>query len=134
MKGSVGLFMEAFLCVRCFSQSCLSQCWVHVVGLTSEELCISDRTVPSVNLWIAVPSSEVIIDNQSRTCEATNRASDLRVYLDFDSPVKSSTEDLLSLLSVSRGVLTTTARNSLGNRRFGFRVSSIRRFSISIHD
>jgi len=84
-----------------------------------------DRTVPSVNLWTAVPSTEVAIDDQPRTCEATNRASELRVYLDFDSPVKSSAEDLLNYLSVSHGVLTTTARKSLGNRRFGFRLTNI---------
>lgn len=96
------------------------------MGLISEELCLSDRTVPSVNLWTAIPSSEVVIDNQSRTCEATNRVSDLIVYLDFDSPVKNSAEDVLNFLSVSSGVLTITARKSLGNRRFGFKVSSIR--------
>lgn len=84
-----------------------------------------DRTVPSVNLWTAVPSSEVVIGNQAKTCEATNQASNLRVYLDFDSPVNSSAEELLSHLSVSRGVLTPTARKSLGNRRFGFQLINI---------
>ncbi|KAG0558527.1 hypothetical protein KC19_10G034900 [Ceratodon purpureus] len=84
-----------------------------------------DRTVPSVNLWTAVPSSDIIIGNQPRTCEATNRASDLRIYLDFDTPVSSSAEDLLHLLSVTNGVLTPTGRKSLGNRRFGFRLSNI---------
>jgi hypothetical protein len=86
---------------------------------------VADRTVPTVNLWTAVPSSEVVINNQPRTCEATNRASDLRIYLDFDSPVTSSAQELLGVLSVSNGNLTATARKSLGNRRFGFRVSSI---------
>lgn len=85
----------------------------------------TDRTVPSVNLWTAVPSSEVIIDNQPRTCEATNRASDLMIYLNFDSPVKSSAQELLGFLSVSSGNLTATARKSDGNRHFGFEVSSI---------
>lgn len=96
------------------------------VGLMTEEFCMSDRTIPSVNLWTAIPSCEVVIGNQPRTCEATNRASDLRIYLDFDTAVSSSAEDLLRLLSVTNGVLTPTGRKSLGNRRFGFRVSSIR--------
>jgi hypothetical protein len=97
-------------------------CWGAQCG-TYYPCGFSDRTIPSVNLWTAVPSYEVVIGSQPRTCDATNRASDLRIYLDFDTPVSSSVEDLLRLLSVSDGVLTPTARKSLGNRRFGFRVS-----------
>ena len=35
-------------------------------------LGVADRTVPSVDLWTTIPSSEVTIDNQPRTYEATN--------------------------------------------------------------
>ena len=92
-------------------------------------LGVADRTIPSVDLWTAISDSEVTIDNQPRTIEATNRASDLRIYLDFDSPVTSSAEELLNLLSVTTGTLTATARKSLGNRRFGFMVCSLNKDS-----
>ncbi|KAG0609988.1 hypothetical protein M758_7G030200 [Ceratodon purpureus] len=89
-----------------------------------------DRTVPSVNLWTAVPTSEVIINNQPRTCEATNNASDLMIYLNFDSPVTSSAQELLGFLSVSSGNLTAASRKTGGNRRFSFKLSNITDVSV----
>uniref|UniRef100_A0A7I4EM59 Bacterial Ig-like domain-containing protein n=1 Tax=Physcomitrium patens TaxID=3218 RepID=A0A7I4EM59_PHYPA len=84
-----------------------------------------DRRVPSVHLWTSVPSSKVIISNQARTVEATNNASDLRVYLDFDEPITSSAVELRRALSVSNGILTPIARKSNGNRHFGYALRNV---------
>lgn len=96
---------------------------MHHAKLIPEVVRIVDRRVPSVHLWTSVPSSKVIISNQARTVEATNNASDLRVYLDFDEPITSSAVELRRALSVSNGILTPIARKSNGNRHFGYAVS-----------
>ncbi len=52
----------------------------------------TDRSAPSVNLWTAnlwtaIPDSQVLISNQSRTIQATNSVADLIIFLDFFQPV-----------------------------------------------
>jgi hypothetical protein len=84
--------------------------------------CVSDRTVPSVLLWTAIPESQLQLDNQVRTVQATNNLADVMIYLDFSQPVLNSSHQLQSVLQPSTGNLIATNQSSLGNRRFGFMV------------
>lgn len=77
-----------------------------------------------MNLWTALPTSEVLIDNQPRTIEATNKISDLIVYLDFAEPIIGSADTLLGQLNASSGSLSAIHRKSYANRRFGYVVNS----------
>jgi hypothetical protein len=83
---------------------------------------VSDRTVPSVLLWTAIPESQLQLDNQVRTVQATNNLADVMIYLDFSQPVLNSSHQLQSVLQPSTGNLIATNQSGLGNRRFGFMV------------
>ncbi|CAK9210174.1 unnamed protein product [Sphagnum troendelagicum] len=84
-----------------------------------------DRTVPSVLLWTAIPESQLQLDNQMRTVQATNNLADVMIYLDFSQPVLNSSHQLQSVLQPSTGNLIATNQSSLGNRRFGFMLLSL---------
>jgi hypothetical protein len=84
-----------------------------------------DRTVPSVLLWTAIPESQLQLDNQVRTVQATNNLADVMIYLDFSQPVLNSSHQLQSVLQPSTGNLIATNQSSLGNRRFGFMLLSL---------
>lgn len=83
----------------------------------------TDRSAPSVNLWTAIPDSQVLIGNQSRTIQATSSVADLIIFLDFSQPVTCTANELQQILEVSTGVLTSIQRRSFGIRRFGYIVS-----------
>ncbi|KAH9534978.1 hypothetical protein CY35_17G030300 [Sphagnum magellanicum] len=93
------------------------------VGLSTQTP--SDRTVPSVLLWTAIPESQLQLDNQVRTVQATNNLADVMIYLDFSQPVLNSSHQLQSVLQPSTGNLIATNQSSLGNRRFGFMLLSL---------
>ncbi|KAH8966354.1 hypothetical protein BDL97_03G020900 [Sphagnum fallax] len=84
-----------------------------------------DRSAPSVNLWTAIPDSQVLISNQSRTIQATNSVADLIIFLDFSQPVTSTANELQQILEVSTGVLTSIQRRSFGIQRFGYILGNI---------
>ncbi|CAM6012995.1 unnamed protein product [Sphagnum balticum] len=84
-----------------------------------------DRTVPSVLLWSAIPESQLQLDNQVRTVQATNNLADVMIYLDFSQPVLNSSHQLQSVLQPSTGNLIATNQSGLGNRRFGFMLLSL---------
>jgi hypothetical protein len=75
-----------------------------------------------VLLWTAIPESQLQLDNQVRTVQATNNLADVMIYLDFSQPVLNSSHQLQSVLQPSIGNLIATNQSSLGNRRFGFMV------------
>ena len=71
---------------------------------------------------MSVPSYELVLNGVPRTVIATNKMEDLRVFLDFSSPIINSTEQILTALRVNSGhFIPSEGRN--GNRRFGFEVS-----------
>ena len=74
-------------------------------------------------MWTALPDFDIPIGSGHRTVQATNKISDLRIYLDFNTPITTTAEELLALLNVSTGVLSATHRNTAANRRFGYLVS-----------
>lgn len=75
-----------------------------------------------MNLTTHVPQKLIPLNGEIRTAEATNTAKDLKIYLSFSVPVLNSSEEVLSLLHASSGLLVPTNRSNLGNRRFGYLV------------
>ncbi|OEL29984.1 hypothetical protein BAE44_0008997 [Dichanthelium oligosanthes] len=83
-----------------------------------------DRRNDSMNITATVPEKMLQIQGVTRLVQATNDEKDLRVYLSFAQPVLNSSEEILSALTATDAVLTPTNRSTLGNRRFGYVVSS----------
>ncbi|EPS71402.1 hypothetical protein M569_03352 [Genlisea aurea] len=84
-----------------------------------------DRRSVFVNLRIHVPEKKLEINGETRTALATNKNSDLRVYLYFTEPVINSSEEILKGLNVNQGSLVSIAGSSLGQRRFGYQLTNI---------
>ncbi|XP_008791189.1 uncharacterized protein LOC103708166 [Phoenix dactylifera] len=84
-----------------------------------------DRRNVFINLTTHIPKKLLQLDGKIRTVEATNNDKNLRIYLSFSEPVLNSSEEILSVLHSSRGLLSPTNRNTLGNRRFGYVVHNI---------
>lgn len=77
-----------------------------------------------MNITATVPEKMLQIQGVTRLVQATNDDDNLRMYLSFAQPVLNSSEQILSALTVTDAVLTPTNRSTLGNRRFGYVVSS----------
>jgi hypothetical protein len=77
-----------------------------------------------MNITATVPEKMLEIQGVTRLVQATNDEKDLRIYLSFAQPVLNSSEEILSVLKATDAVLTPTGRSTLGNRRFGYVVSS----------
>jgi len=77
-----------------------------------------------MNITTTVPEKMLEIQGVTRLVQATNDENDLRIYLSFAQPVLNSSEEILSVLKATDAVLTPTDRSTLGNRRFGYVVSS----------
>ncbi|GFS31083.1 hypothetical protein Acr_00g0015510 [Actinidia rufa] len=88
-----------------------------------------DRRPVLVDLWMSVPSYELVLNGVPRTVIATNKMEDLRVFLDFSSPIINSTEQILTALRVNSGHFIPSQGRS-GNRRFGFELKNISRTQI----
>ncbi|XP_052190857.1 uncharacterized protein LOC127800341 isoform X2 [Diospyros lotus] len=89
-----------------------------------------DRRPVEVDLWMPVPSYELVINGVSRTVIATNKMEDLKVFLDFSTPVLNSTEQILRVLHVNSGNFISSQNGNHGNRRFGFKLQNISRTEI----
>jgi hypothetical protein len=85
---------------------------------------VSDRRSDSMNITATVPEKMLQIQGVTRLVQATNDDNNLRMYLSFAQPVLNSSEQILSALTATNAVLTPTNRSTLGNRRFGYVVSS----------
>jgi hypothetical protein len=77
-----------------------------------------------MNITATVPEKMLQIQGVTRLVQATNDDNNLRMYLSFAQPVLNSSEQILSALTATDAVLTPTNRSTLGNRRFGYVVSS----------
>lgn len=82
------------------------------------------RIQPTLNLWTAIPNSQVEIGDQFRTVQANNGAGDFPIYLDFSEPILGTAAEIQGLLNSSHGVLLPRERKSRGNRRFAFSVTT----------
>lgn len=77
-----------------------------------------------VDLWTSVPSYELGINGVPRTVIATNKMDDLKLFLDFSSPVVNSTVQILNAVRLSSGVIVSVNSRDHGNRKFAFQVST----------
>jgi hypothetical protein len=77
-----------------------------------------------MSITATVPGKMLQIQGVTRLVQATNDDKDLRVYLSFAQPVLNSSQEILAALTATGAVLTPTNRSTLGNRRFGYVVSS----------
>ncbi|KAI8017251.1 hypothetical protein LOK49_LG04G03527 [Camellia lanceoleosa] len=84
-----------------------------------------DRRPVQVDLWMSVPSYELVINGVPRTIIATNKMEDLKVFLDFSSPIINSTEQILSALHVNSGNFVPSHSVNHGNRGFVFELKNI---------
>lgn len=85
---------------------------------------ISDRREDSMSIAATVPEKMLQIQGVTRLVQATNDEKDLRIYLTFAQPVLNSSSEILKALTATDAVLSPTNRSTLGNRRFGYFVSS----------
>lgn len=63
------------------------------------------------------------LNAKTRMVDVSNNGSNLKIYLDFSSPVLNSSAEILSALHTSTGVLVPILGKFHGNRRFRFKVS-----------
>ncbi|KAI5061541.1 hypothetical protein GOP47_0024046 [Adiantum capillus-veneris] len=116
--GKVTLALARGICANTFRNS----------GNNSSSAVVTirfDRRPVMVNLWSAVPDTLVQVNNVSRTVQATNKGSDLTVYMDFTHPVRNSSKELLNVLKTNYGIVNAIRRKSHGNRRFGFTLANV---------
>ncbi|KAK4776337.1 hypothetical protein SAY86_005025 [Trapa natans] len=89
-----------------------------------------DRRSVFVNLRTHIPQQLLQLGSETRTVQATNNYDNLKVYLDFSVPIVNSSSEILDSLSATQGLLHPTNSKTLGNRRFGFTVTSLSSISI----
>ena len=73
-----------------------------------------------VNTWIS--ERQIPINGVPRIVRATNNDEFLRAYVNFSVPVVNSSIEILRALRTSSGAIIPVEKNSLGNRRFTFKV------------
>ncbi|CAN1149740.1 hypothetical protein LINPERPRIM_LOCUS18596 [Linum perenne] len=73
-----------------------------------------------------VPERLLQLQGETRTVEATNSHDNLKVYLYFSEPIVNSSAEVLGSLNISGGDLVSLPGDSLGSRRFGFKVTEFR--------
>jgi hypothetical protein len=78
-----------------------------------------------MNITATIPEKLLQIEGATRLVQATNDDRELRIYMSFAEPVMNSSAEILAALSATGAVLTPTNRATLGNRRFGYVVSSL---------
>ncbi|KAL6994478.1 hypothetical protein U1Q18_012582 [Sarracenia purpurea var. burkii] len=101
-----------------------------IFACSDVSMTVLDRRPVLVDLWTSVPSYELVIKGVPRTVIATNKIEDLKVFLDFSSPIINSTEQILSVLRVNSGNFIPSHGRSHGNRRFDFELKNISRTQI----
>lgn len=84
-----------------------------------------DKRQVFMNVRTGIPDKLLQIDGNIRRVEATNQQRDLMIYLYFSEPVLNSSLEVLNALHASSGVLQPTNRSTLGNRRFGYKVTGV---------
>lgn len=89
----------------------------------NRSMAVLDRRPVLVDLWMSVPSYEVVINGVPRTVIATNETEDLKVFLDFSIPMMNATEQIQSALRVNAGNFIPSHGGNHGNRSFAFEVS-----------
>ncbi|KAH7518902.1 hypothetical protein FEM48_Zijuj09G0220400 [Ziziphus jujuba var. spinosa] len=89
-----------------------------------------DRRPVQVDLWTSVPSYELVLDAVPRTVLATNKMEDLKIFLDFSSPIINTTAEVLMALHVNSGNMVPIYEKNRGNRRFDFELKNVSRTEI----
>ncbi|CAN1149733.1 hypothetical protein LINPERPRIM_LOCUS18596 [Linum perenne] len=89
-----------------------------------------DRRSVFVNMRTHVPERLLQLQGETRTVEATNSHDNLKVYLYFSEPIVNSSAEVLGSLNISGGDLVSLPGDSLGSRRFGFKVVNVSAMSI----
>ncbi|KAI7734484.1 hypothetical protein M8C21_030292 [Ambrosia artemisiifolia] len=91
-----------------------------------------DRRNVNVDLRTHIPEQLLQLDNNVRSVQATNKHKNLKLYLYFTQPIVNTSTEVLKSLKVSQGSLvsTTSNKDSLGNRRFGFQFVDISEIAI----
>ncbi|CAN1854367.1 hypothetical protein LINPERHAP1_LOCUS41301 [Linum perenne] len=89
-----------------------------------------DRRNVFVNMRTHVPERLLQLQGETRTVEATNSHDNLKVYLYFSEPIVNSSAEVLGSLNISGGDLVSLPGDSLGSRRFGFKVVNVSAMSI----
>ncbi|KAI3761371.1 hypothetical protein L1987_51785 [Smallanthus sonchifolius] len=91
-----------------------------------------DRRNVYVDLRTHIPEQLLQLDNNVRLVQATNKYKNLKLYLYFTHPIVNTSTEVLKSLKVSQGSLvsTTSNKDSLGNRRFGFQFVDISEIAI----
>ncbi|XP_027903881.1 uncharacterized protein LOC114163770 isoform X2 [Vigna unguiculata] len=84
-----------------------------------------DRRKVFVNIRTRVPEELLQLNSETRTVQATNDFDRLKIYLYFSAPVLNSSTEILNSINISQGSLHLNNSKSLGDRRFGFRVTNI---------
>ncbi|CAN1149739.1 hypothetical protein LINPERPRIM_LOCUS18596 [Linum perenne] len=90
----------------------------------------TDRRSVFVNMRTHVPERLLQLQGETRTVEATNSHDNLKVYLYFSEPIVNSSAEVLGSLNISGGDLVSLPGDSLGSRRFGFKVVNVSAMSI----
>ncbi|CAN6453168.1 unnamed protein product [Victoria cruziana] len=84
-----------------------------------------DRREAFAQLTAHVTTKLLQLNAKTRMVDVSNNGSNLKIYLDFSSPVLNSSAEILSALHISTGVLVPILGKFHGNRRFRFKVNNI---------
>ncbi|XP_028772478.1 uncharacterized protein LOC114729614 [Neltuma alba] len=84
-----------------------------------------DRRPVTVDIWTSVPSYELVINKVPRTVIATSKTEDLIIFLDFSTPLRNSTKQILNTLRVNSGTLVPFHVRQNETRRFAFKLKNI---------
>lgn len=76
-----------------------------------------------MNIRTRIPDKYLQLGGNIRRVDATNNPRDLRIYLSFSEPVLNSSVQVLNVLRSSSGFLLAINGSTLGNSRFGYKVS-----------
>ncbi|KAL8159313.1 hypothetical protein V2J09_000850 [Rumex salicifolius] len=89
-----------------------------------------DRRSAIVSLRNRVPEKLVELNGQTRSVQATNDNNKLKVYLYFSQPIMNTSDEILSSLKVSHGVLQPIQGKSLLDRRFGYVIKDVPKVAV----
>lgn len=85
----------------------------------------ADRRNVVVNLRTHIPERLLQLNQETRAVQATNMYKNLELYLYFNKPVINSAAEISNSIHTTQGSLLPIVGDSLGNRRFGFQVTSL---------
>uniref|UniRef100_A0A7N0SVN3 Bacterial Ig-like domain-containing protein n=1 Tax=Kalanchoe fedtschenkoi TaxID=63787 RepID=A0A7N0SVN3_KALFE len=92
---------------------------------SSSSIVRFDRKNVYANLRTHIPEKLMQLNSATRTVLATNKATDLNVYLYFSEPILNSPAEVLDALKISHGSVVPVEGETRGNRKFSFVVENI---------